>query len=224
MDELGSVLLAAMRADMDRVGAIAHNVANVSTAGFKRVFSMAGGPGEPLLQPDRRQGALSRTGSPLDVAMEGRGFLAVEGQPLLSRGGMLRRDDQGRLVFAGSGLPVAGEEGALLLQAGAFRIDASGALFQGERRVGRLRQVQPAPDTRLEAVGNGLYRFHGGVDEVGHEGQGRFRQGFLEMSNVNASTEMVALVATTRHFESLQKVLHGLDALHDRTLRTLGEF
>ena len=41
MEELGSVLLTAMRADVDRVGAIAHNMANVSTAGFKRVFSMA---------------------------------------------------------------------------------------------------------------------------------------------------------------------------------------
>ena len=224
MEELGSVLLTAMRADVDRVGAIAHNMANVSTAGFKRVFSMAADSRGPWQQPDPRQGTLNRTGSSLDVAMEGNGFLVVDGKPLLSRGGALQRDSQGRLVFAGSGQPVAGEDGELLLQAGAFRIDASGELIQGARRIGRLRRVLPAPETRLEAVGDGLYRFHGSVDDVSHDGQGRFRQGFLEMSNVNAGAEMVALMTTTRHFESLQKALHGLDALHERTLRTLGEF
>ena len=101
---------------------VSNNLANVSTDGFKaeRAFAslMDGALPEIDTQTDMRAGTLRPTGSPLDLAMGGDGFLVVstpDGERL-SRGGALRLDDEHRLVTA-QGYPVLGDQGPIVLDA-----------------------------------------------------------------------------------------------------------
>lgn len=228
MSELLGVMAASMQADMNRLNTVAHNVANTSTAGFKRTFPLAMVDGTAAtMMVDQRQGALSRTGADLNLAIEGSGYFmaSADGQDYLTRGGALRLDSRGRLVLAQSGVPVLGEGGEIFLKPGAFRVETSGAIFQDDSKVAQLKLVLPAKDALLEAAGNGLYRFTGALAGPEEKGEAPLvRQGYLEMSNVNSTREMVELMEATRHFESVQKAVQGMDAVWDKALRTLGEF
>ncbi|MCS3806409.1 flagellar basal body rod protein FlgG [Chromobacterium alkanivorans] len=226
MSELLNVMAASMQADMNRVNTVAHNIANSNTAGYKRLFTL-GGEVQAGALADARQGAMHRTGSDLDLAIEGPGYFSAldNGGAYVSRGGGLRLDSRGRLVLAQSGMPLEGEQGEIFLQPGAFRVADDGQVFQKELAVARIKLVYPAKDARLEAAGNGLYRVSGAMAEPRDlGGPGRLRQGFLEMSNVNSTREMVELMEATRHFESVQKAVQGMDAVWDKALRSLGEF
>ncbi|POZ63759.1 hypothetical protein C2I19_01520 [Chromobacterium alticapitis] len=219
-------MAASMQADVNRANTVAQNIANSNTAGYKRLFAL-GDAAQGGAMADTRQGAMSRTGSDLDLAIEGAGYFSAQdpGGGYVSRGGALRQDSRGRLVLAQSGLPLDGEQGEIFLRPGAFRVDEAGQVFQGERVVARIKLVYPAKDARLEAAGNGLYRLRGALaDPKDLGGAGRIRQGFLEMSNVNSTREMVELMEATRHLESVQKAVQGMDAVWDKALRTMGEF
>jgi flagellar basal body rod protein FlgG len=215
-----------MQADMSRLNTVAHNMANTTTTGYKRVFALSEGESAAPVIADPRQGALSHTGVDLNLAIEGNGFFLVsaDGQDYVSRGGALRLDSRGRLVLAQSGLPIQGEGGEIFLQPGAFQVDGNGAITQGGSRVAQLRLVQAGKNARLEAAGNGLYRLKGGAAAPQEVEPGQVRQGYLEMSNVNSTREMVELMETTRHFESAQKAVQGMDAVWDKALSTLGQF
>ncbi|UJB31874.1 flagellar hook-basal body complex protein [Chromobacterium sp. Beijing] len=114
MSELLNAMAASMQADMNRVNTVAHNIANSNTTGYKRLFTL-GGDVQAGALADGRQGAMSRTGSDLDLAIEGPGYFSAQdnGGAYLSRGGALRLDSRGRLVLAQSGMPLEGSRGDL---------------------------------------------------------------------------------------------------------------
>jgi flagellar basal body rod protein FlgG len=236
MDELLGVVASAMHSDLARLNTVAHNLANVSTIGFKRVMPNPGLGFEQSLQQadslqqtpmvvDSRQGALSPTGSYFDMAIEGDAYFQVAGpnnQIWLSRGGAFALDSRGRLVAVQSGLPLLGEGGEIFLRAEPFHVDSTGRLTQNNQVLSRIKLVFPTAGAHIEPQGEGLYQLSRGTLE--YEGKAQVRQGFQEASNVNSAKEMVTLIETTRHFESMQKVVHGVDALWEKALRSLGEF
>lgn len=240
MDELFGVVATSMNGDLSRLNAVAQNLANVSTTGFKRVLpntaangfestlqQIDGNPQRPMpaMLVDSRQGALSRTGSYLDLAIEGNAYfeLAAEsGEIRLSRGGAFALDSRGRLVSAQSGLPLQGDGGEIFLQPGPFQVEGDGKITQNNQVIGRVKLAFPQKGALIEPLGEGLYQLSGG--SLDREGKARLRQGFQEASNVNSAQEMVTLIETTRHFESMQKIVQGRDAMLEKTLRSLGEF
>jgi flagellar basal body rod protein FlgG len=228
MSDFLGVMAASMQMDISHLNTVAQNMANTSTTGFKRVFSLGSSSGDAsAVMVDPRQGALKRTGSDLDLALEGPAFLSVlnRGEEWVSHGGALRLDARGRLLLSQSGLPLQGDAGDIFLQAGSFRVAENGDIYQGEQRVAHLKLIQPAKGARLEAAGNGLYRLRGEGHLPGRtDDLTQVRQGFLEMSNVNSTLEMVELMQLTRHFESVQKAVQGVDAIWDKAIRTLGEY
>ncbi|GGY28784.1 flagellar hook-basal body protein [Paludibacterium paludis] len=223
MNALMGVLASSMNADMARLGGVAHNMANATTPGYKKVFAL---PPEVTRggTVDRRSGVLSRTGDEFHLAIDGDGFFVAggDGEPMVTRGGAMKLDSRGRLLFAQSGRPVRGEGGDIFLAPGAFTVTAAGEVTQGGVPVARLRLVSTKGRTALDAMGEGLYRMSG-VDSAEPAG-GHVRQGYLEMSNVNSAREMVELMEATRHFESVQRAVTGLDAVWEKSLKTLGEF
>lgn len=237
MDELFGIVATSMSGDLARLNAVSHNLSNVSTTGFKRVLptgvsfeqTLQHSDGEQrsmsTLMVDSRQGALSRTGSHFDLAIEGNAYFelaASNGETLLSRGGAFELDSRGRLVATQSGLPLLGDGGEIFLQAGAFQIEGDGKVTQNNQTIARVKLAFPSQGSRIEPLGEGLYQLsYGSLDQ---DGKARLRQGFQEASNVNSATEMVTLIETTRHFESMQKIVHGVDTMWEKTLRTLGEF
>lgn len=245
MNEILSAVVSGMHADIGRMDRIAMNIANTGTAGYKRetaaaptfaarVDSPAEGPdagaGRPAVHLDLRPGTLRMTGQSLDLAIVGDGWfeVATEQGPAYTRRGDFRLDGRGRLVTQ-QGLPVLGIAGEIQLPHGSPVIDATGQVFavpplDGERPqpLAQLRIVQFDPAAAMRRIGDGL--MHAGADAMApREGSVEVRQGALENSNVSHMHEMVRLMETMRHMETLQKVALGYDDMLATAVRKLGE-
>jgi flagellar basal-body rod protein FlgF len=238
MDPVLSVVLGSMQADMARLERVGMNLANVQTPGYKRELVSAppfaarvdAGAGAVAVHTDQRPGTLKPTGQSLDFALSGPGWFEVSTPqgPAYTRQGNFRLDAQGRLVTQ-EGHAVMGTGGQIVLQHGAPVVDSAGRVFDalapGAKKdaaaVGQLRIVQFAPGMPVQRLGNGLHLPHGEAMPVTEGTQ--VQQGFLETSNVSHMHEMVRLLETMRHMESLQKVALGYDEMLGASIRKLGE-
>jgi flagellar basal-body rod protein FlgF len=231
---------AILRREMDIV---ANNIANVDTAGFKvesliaetHAKSLSGGKdsGPRLVQfaldtgvaRDFGQGAVSTTGAPLDVAIEGDGFFQVntDAGARYTRDGRFTLDPAGRLVTA-SGHAVGGDGGAEIVvdpKKGPIAIARDGVISQGEERIGKLGVVRFASLAGLSKDGDGLYRNDSNIaaeaapDAVLH-------QGSVEGSNVNAVLEVTRMIEVTREYEKISKLMDQTSDLDRRSIERLG--
>ena len=228
---------------------IANNLSNVNTTGFKRstiafqdlfyqtisaskrgATVSSRGNDSPELQIGHgarpvatvrnfSQGSLDETGNPLDVAINGRGFLQVmrpDGTLAYSRDGNLTMDSQGMLVNS-SGLPLAGQI-EVPPDAVAVQISQDGVVsvqMQGETSPVDLGQIELAKfvnPSGLRAIGDNLMEATEASGEPflglpGQEGFGSLQQGFLEQSNVDIVNEMVNLIVAQRAYETNSKMV-----------------
>lgn len=239
-----AVTLQAMQADMGRMDRVAMNLANVQTPGYKREVALAG-PFARALQAeaeqasatavhlDLRQGTMKTTGQGLDLALSGPGWFEImtEQGPAYTRLGDFRRDAQGRLVTA-QGLPVAGTGGEVRLPEGPVSIDAEGRIFEAVAVKDAVARTRSEPVAQLKVVafeqgaaarrlGDGLVAFPGARLQA--ESRTEVRQGYLENANVSSMQEMVQLMQTVRHFESLQKMAVSYDEMLGSAIRKLGD-
>lgn len=204
----------------------ANNLANVNTTGYKAqhefyrslVTNQSGRPLSPLNRAindfgvlgggvvDLRPGNLERTGSELDLAVEGSGFFAVQtpGGVRYTRNGDFRLDASGQLVTP-AGNPVLGEQGPIAVPGGLVSISADGTLSVSGAVAARLRLVEFAPGTLLTPEGNSYYSAPAGAAQEAVDS--RIRQGVLEASNINPVASAVSLMALQRHTEMLQRAL-----------------
>ncbi|AVS74652.1 flagellar hook-basal body protein [Paracidovorax cattleyae] len=238
LDRIGTNLANALTPGYQREVAAARPLAFASVVGAMERTATAAGTGAPSIAPapglmirtDSRPGSLRSTGQGLDVALAGPGFFEVstpEG-PAYTRQGDFRLDGQGRLVTA-MGHPVMGRGGEIYPGSATPRIDAAGNLLAPEGSgagaalpLAQLKIMQPEGSARMAHTGNGLMRAEGAVALV-PEADVQVRQGYLENSNVSSMQEMVQLVQTMRHFESMQKVALGYDEMTGQAIRKLGE-
>lgn len=224
MDGLTSAAAAGLQARMDALDMLANNIANSSTAGYKRdgefynIFSdpeaVASTDGQVGILPvveknwiDFSQGSLSATGRPLDLALSGKGFFAVNGPngPLYTRNGSFQVDATGRVTTReGYALRLAG--GApLQIQPGAnVEIATDGTVKQGADVLGRLEIVDFPPE-QLEKQGATLFRVANGATPAAATAE--VHQGKLESANAGSAESAVRLVSLMRHFEMLQKAI-----------------
>jgi flagellar basal-body rod protein FlgF len=233
---------AAMQNDVERLRVTSHNLANLTTVGFKREISVTrpfldqlndargattvAGQGQDVqtTTTDYRAGAIKYTASPLDVAIEGSAFFVVstEAGEAYTRQGNFQVDVSGRLVAAG-GLPVLGVDGGeIRVGTSQPRIDQAGNVSEAGNVVGRIRLVNVADLRSLERLGNGLFAATDST-EFSDPDAGRLRQGYLEAANVVSMNEMIKMIETVRHFETSQRLLKGYDNMLDRAINQLGE-
>jgi flagellar basal-body rod protein FlgF len=232
--------IAAMTNDIGRMNVIGQNLANASTAGYRREIAvatpfqevLAAGPGgtfpAAMAGVDRvqdfRPGMLMSTRNPLDFAIEGDGFFEIQTDAGVryTRQGNFRLDALGRLVTE-SGFAVMGDGGEIVLKSGQVSVDAQGRVLEGDRPAGQLRIARFTEPGTLSHVGSGM--FAAGENAAQRtDGYARVRQGFVEGSNVNSTQEMVKMIETVRHFESGQKVIQAYDDMLSQALTKLGEF
>lgn len=246
MNEVIAVSLRAMQADAARVDEAGLNLANVLTPAFKRGVavqqatfahsldeSRAALAAEAVASPavavhvDTRAATLKATGQPLDLALAGKGWFEVrtEAGAAYTRQGNFHVDARGRLVTA-AGDAVMGAGGEIVLGAKRPVILPTGevrdaAAQPGSPALAQLRIVDFDTKSAPERLGNGLFIGDGAKDV--EPTQLQVRQGYLENSNVDAGQEMTGLVVAMRHFESMQKVVQGLDDMLGTAIRKLGE-
>jgi flagellar basal body rod protein FlgG len=207
---------------------VANNLANTETHGFKgeRVFARL--LGDSLVSPeaatDFRQGALTPTDRPLDVALEGDGFLVVrtEAGDRLTRGGSLRLGTDGRMVD-GLGNVLLGENGPLTVPdgTGEIVIAESGDVLVDGLRIDRLRVERPAQGTQLFHEGGALFRAEGELTPVAAVDR-RVRQGHLESSNVSTLDSMVDMINIQRAYAAVHNSLKVQDGVMDTIANQIG--
>lgn len=248
MDAIYPVLSGAL-AQEKRLEVITNNLANVNTAGFKKDHPLFEGIGLPpgpnaglsgSITPgptfeilhhvftDFSSGPIRTTGEPLDIAIEGEGFFAVQtpGGVRYTRGGSFTLDAQGQITTH-DGFPLLGTGGPITLPPGSIQIDAEGRLSVKGTEVG----AQPTevdtlalyrfPDpSRLKKAGNTLFESAGGGAVPFPEG--RVSQGALEGANVNPVEEMVAMITVMRLYESAQKAIQTADEVASKAANEVG--
>src|SRR5690606_21215702 len=153
---------------------------------------------------DFSTGHVKHTERSLDVAIDGEGWFAIntpEGVAY-TRNGVFFTDDQGTLVTA-AGYPVRGNGGATLqvppgIPAEKLIIGQDGTIRAGGTAIGQLDVFRFKDPDQLEAVGVALFRPAGG--EVPEEvAQPRVMQGYRELSNVSATSELIKMLVGVRY-------------------------
>ena len=186
------------------------------------------------IMTDTRPGSLRVTGHAFDLALTGDAFFEVstaEGAAY-TRQGSFRLDARGRLVTA-QGDPVMGRTGEIFLSTQTPVVDAEGRISEPDAATGlssaepgrgaaQLKLVRFEDPHSLERLGEGLVAPGNDMTEVA-AGEGLVRQGSLENANVSSMQEMVQLMVTMRHFESMQRVAQGYDEMLGTAIRKLGD-
>jgi flagellar basal-body rod protein FlgG len=205
----------ALAARMKVVDVISNNLANANTVGFKRDFGtvlQTEAGFDAGTHVDLKGGDFISTGNPLDVAIDGNGFFAVQtpAGTRYTRSGNFAVDSDGELVtkdgmkvLSSSGSPISVGQGTVAIQDG-------GAVTVDGNEVATLKIVTFDDPAKLQK--EGLYRFvwNGQASGVQDSPEPRVKGGNLERSNVNAVDEMVHLMSAYREFEAIQKTLKTL--------------
>jgi flagellar basal-body rod protein FlgF len=228
VDRLIYLAMSGAKASLQRQDVLANNLANASTTGFRaelqafravpvrgdgattRVYAL-----ESTVGYDASSGSVQATGRPLDVAMRGNAWLAVQGldgTEAYTRAGALEVSPEGQLVTP-SGLPVMGDGGPITVPANAaVEVASDGTITakvgnQRPQQLGKLKLVTPeAPMTRGT---DGLFRAADG--DLPADATARLQSGALEGSNVSPVETMVAMIAASRQFEQQMKMLQSAD-------------
>ncbi|MFW9606743.1 MAG: flagellar basal body rod protein FlgF [Pseudomonas sp.] len=222
MDHMLYTAMSGARQALDQQAVVTHNLANVTTPGFRAQLHAARAVevrGDGLLTramtqsttpiADFSPGAISTSGRELDVAIMGKGWLAVQaqdGSEAYTRRGDIQVNNEGMLLIAGR--PVIGDGGPINVPQGSqVAIGSDGTISvrgQGDAAtnvaaVGRLKLVA-APEPGLLRGGDGLFRTRNNQPLQADETI-RLASGALEGSNVSPTEAMVSLIDNARRYE-----------------------
>ncbi|RYF72552.1 MAG: flagellar basal-body rod protein FlgF [Comamonadaceae bacterium] len=230
MDRLIYTAMSGANAAAQRQSALASNLANASTQGFRaqlsafravplrgegastRVFTV-----ETTAGHDSRPGELQRTGRTLDLAAHGQAWFAVQGldgTEAYTRGGAMQVSPEGTLVNS-AGLMLLSEGGAPIdLPPGAdVAIGSDGTVTakmagQPGATLGRIKLATPDAENALRRSEDGLFRT-ATLEPLPNDATARVESGALEGSNVNAVEAMVGMIAAARQFEQQMRLLQN---------------
>lgn len=229
MDRLIYTSLTAMRGSMARQTAVANNLANAQTTGFRSEIARAqalwlDGTGmdsrafgvEEVVGADMRPGAVTATGRDLDIALQGDALLAVQapdGSDAYTRRGDLQLSPSG-LLTTGDGHPVRGDGGPITLPpADSISIEADGRILivptggdpSQPQEAARLRLVSGAGLEILKGL-DGLFRAGGG-GVLPDDPDARLVARSLEGSNVNPTSALVEMIEASKAWDTQLKLI-----------------
>ena len=210
-----------------------HNIANISTIGFRadsvafdsspiygpgyatRVNAVAGDAGT-----DFSSGTMENTGRDLDVAVNGKGFIAIQGadgKEAYTRAGDLRVMPNGAVTTA-SGSPVLSESGPIVVPPltsisiggdGTISVVPQGSAPFAVTQVDRIKLVNP-PTADLQKGDDGLLRLKSGT-KAKTDDTVSVTSGVLESSNVNAAQSLISMIELQRLYEFQIKSINSTD-------------
>jgi flagellar basal-body rod protein FlgF/flagellar basal-body rod protein FlgG len=235
MDSGSYAACAGLLARSQQLDLIAQDLANANTSGYRSVqttFQAAlasssvavpgdwsaslnafGVLGEPRVT--RTAGNLESTGNPLDLAVEGDAFFAVQTPSGIryTRDGQFTLDAK-RVLVSREGYPVLGEQGPIIVPSGAFSVSNDGTVSVDGAVAGKVQLTQFPASAALRAEGSTSYSVSTGSATTAVNSS--IRQGMLESSNVNAVTSAVQLIALQRTAQMLQRAMSTFHSDFDR--------
>jgi flagellar basal-body rod protein FlgF len=228
MDRMIYLSMAGAKMNMQRQDVLSTNLANVSTTGFRaameatravpvrgdgastRVYSL-----ETTVGYNDAAGPVTFTGRNLDVAVQGKSWLAVQGldgTEAYTRAGRLEVSTDGQLVnsmgqpmLSSQGTPIDVPQGAEVTLGDDGTVTAR-IPGQQPTTVGRLKLATPTPDDPLKRGDDGLFRTASG-DPLPADPNAKLQSGVLEGSNVNSVQAMVDMITAARQFEQQMQLL-----------------
>lgn len=233
------VSLSGQMALMRRLDTVAHNVANVTTAGFRaeevkfeQLVSNKTDAPTAFVSPgstylSREAGAVERTDNPLDVAVSGDAWLAYQGPAgiVYTRDGRMTMTQDGELTTL-TGHPFVDVGGApiqLNPAAGAPSIARDGMMTQNGNQVGALGLFTIPEDAHLSrADTSGVVPDRAAAPALDFNRVG-ILQGFKEQSNVNPVSEISRLIQIQRSFDSINNAIAEAEQTLSQAVRTIGE-
>jgi flagellar basal-body rod protein FlgF len=233
MDKLLYVAMSGAKETLRAQAANSHNLANANTTGFKADLSAfqsraVTGPGyasrvyatDGSVGWDSSIGSQMTTGNPLDVAIQGQGFIAVQdaqGNEAYTRAGDLHVDPSGQLMNA-AGLQVLGDNGPISVPPfssvsvapnGTISIVPLGQTPNTISNVARIKLVNPPSGTASRGA-DGLFRTNDG-QPAESDANTTVASGVLEGSNVDLAGSMVNMIELSRNFDLQIKALHAAE-------------
>jgi flagellar basal-body rod protein FlgF len=244
MDRMIYLATSGAKQTMEQQATVAHNLANLTTSGFRaemnvfravpvvgagantRAFVVNTAPGA-----DFTPGAIQQTGRDLDVAIQGKGWIAVQaadGSEAYTRNGSLQLSANGLLqtrtgqTVMGDGGPIAIPADTLITVAGDGTVSTvpTGTKPAGNTTVGRIKLVNP-PEAQLERGADGLFRVRGGAHAAADAGV-KLLSGALEASNVNSVEQMVSMISLARQYDMQMKLLQNAESNSKDAAQLLG--
>ena len=221
---------------------ISQNIANANTTGYKKdtlsfkeylLQTDAGGDPDGRVmsdfsgsRTDLSSGTIVRTGNSLDIAVEGTGFIALEGGRFTRRGDLQKNSDGYLTTHEGTRVLGAGGPIALPADSVQISIDLEGKISVVQAgstlptEIDTIKIVDAGPNGSVVKAGDGVYTFSGDATAA----TGSIKQGYLETSNVDSVKEMVRMIDTMREFESFQKAIQMFDSATSKVTNELGRF
>lgn len=227
----------ALRRQMDTV---ANNIANMNTTGFRAEKVLFDAHLERTQDrrhvafvvdrnsyTDMRAGKFETTGNPLDVAVNGDGWLMVEtpNGPRYTRDGRLNIDGEGRLVTLDGNLVLDQGGGEIVIPEESGRVEilkdgtVGGRVGEVEQVFGQIARVRPLDIQTMTREASGLYTAPGGFEEAV---DAEIRQGVLEGSNVQPVIAMTELMSISRAYEQAKSMVENNDEALRNAVRTIG--
>lgn len=244
MDVVSYVLLSHEQALRRQLDITANNIANVNTTGYKReqalfheyVEEAQEAPVQDARKTsyvldygvihDVRAGAFQVTGNPLDVMIEGPGYLNVEGgegETLYTRAGFIKMLENGDLATS-TGHRILDENGAPITiapeQRSNLSITKSGTIMAGEEAIARLAVTRFDDENQLEKRGNNFVAGVGG--RVLPATETRLLTGGVEGSNVESIAETSHMIEIMRSYQSSQRLSESLSDMRKQTINRIG--
>ena len=240
-------------AQQTRMDVISHNLANANTTGFKTsraafqdlLYQNIRQPGAQTTEQTQMpsglmlgtgvrvagneklftQGNLEQTGNPLDLAVQGRGFLQVtmpDGSIAYTRDGSLHLDQNGQIVTANGylldpAIAVPPNSQSITIGSdGTVSVAVAGQAVP--QQIGTVQLADFINPAGLQPNGDNLYleTASSGAPQIGQpglNGLGTLAQGTLEASNVNVVEQMVDMIETQRTYEMNSKSVSAVDGM-----------
>jgi flagellar basal body rod protein FlgG len=216
MDPLLITAASGMKARMESLDLLANNIANSGTTGFKadQEFYSTLRDELPLIESrwtDFRQGTIQPTGNPLDIALEGDGFFALNSPTgiVYTRNGSLHVTPQNQLATPegytvrntlNNGQPIAVDPNL------AIDIDRDGIVRQNGQEIGQLELASFTDPAVLSKLGSSYFA-HSNRAGAATASKAVVRQGAVEQSNVAPADASIRLISVMRQFEMLQRAM-----------------
>jgi flagellar basal-body rod protein FlgG len=224
-----------MEAQQTQFNAISNDLANMNTPGYQStqvgfenlLYSGAGsasgsavatgtGAASSIIGRSQSQGALDNTGNPLDVAIQGPGYLQVrrpDGSIGLTRNGTLQTDSQGQLTDQEGDPLVPSIKVPKGTDATDIHIAANGDVSVGSTKLGTISIVDvPAPN-QLQPDGNSLFSVTAGSGATRPASGSTLQQGALEASNVDVATDMSNMINAERSYQMSSQAIQYQDQM-----------